>query len=389
IGVNALVFLGLLLLLEAGNQVLGVARPSYDVLFLQPDRVVGWKQVPNLHWTWARPDFSVRVDTNSLGFRDVPREIPKPQDVKRVALLGDSFIEAVQVPLSLTAGQILEHRLNSTLARGSTHLRQWEVLNFGISAFSVGQYLLTWEQYASQYRPDLVVALVSWVQMRRTTAKFEYGAFAATKGERLWVRPTFRIEDGALVREPARDFERFEEAQAKVMAGEFEGKRMHRRGRPLLTITSARLILDRLATLSSPLTSLSKLKSPLPQRAPRVNLAEVKAVNLEIICELGRQVENEGAKLVILDMTQYLSSDPDLSSELDALCTKKGFGYVPVYRDLLNANRKGVATRWAHDGHFNEAGNRILADALYQWIGESASGNRTAAAPLTGRHADS
>jgi hypothetical protein len=164
---------------------------------------------------------------------------------------------------------------------------------------------------------------------------------------------------------------------------------MRRQGRPLLTITSARVILDRLASVISPLTSSSKLTSPLSHRAPRANVAEVRAVNLEIICELGRQVENEGAKLVILDMTQYLGSDPDLSSELDALCTKKGFGYIPVYRDLQTANREGVATRWVHDGHFNEAGNRILADALYQWIGGTASDNRAAAAPLTGRHAHS
>jgi hypothetical protein len=189
IGVNALVLLGLLLLLEAANQVLGVIHPSYDVLFLEPDRVVGWKQVPNLRYTWTGPGFSVRVDTNSLGFRDVPREVSKPQDVERVALLGDSFIEALQVPLSLTAGQILEHRLNSTLVNPA-HPRRWEVLNFGISAYSVGQYLLTWEQYASQYRPDVVVALISWAQVRRTTAKGASGAFAAAWGERLWIRPT-------------------------------------------------------------------------------------------------------------------------------------------------------------------------------------------------------
>jgi hypothetical protein len=158
------------------------------------------------------------------------------------------------------------------------------------------------------------------------------------------------------------------------------------RGRSSLTITYGRLIRDRLASVASPFTSLSKLKSPLSERAPTIDLAEVRAVNLEVICELGRQVEKAGAKLVILDVTEYLESVPDLSNALDALCAERGFGYVPAYRSLLTAGRKGVATHWAHDDHFSEAGNRILADALYEWIGATESGNRTAAAPLTGRH---
>src|SRR3990167_2272277 len=112
LGVNLLVFLGLLVLLEATGQIIAVIRPSYDVLFLQPDKAVGWKQVPNLRWTWAgyywyAPNFSVEVETNPLGFRDLAREFPKPQRVSRVAVLGDSFIEAVQVPLEKTATQIL------------------------------------------------------------------------------------------------------------------------------------------------------------------------------------------------------------------------------------------------------------------------------------------
>jgi len=102
VGVNILVFLALLLLFEATGQVIALIRPSYDVLFLQPDKVVGWKQVPNLHWTWAghdwyARDFTVKGETNSLGFRDIDRDFSKPHGVTRVALLGDSFIEAYEV----------------------------------------------------------------------------------------------------------------------------------------------------------------------------------------------------------------------------------------------------------------------------------------------------
>ena len=182
IGVNILVFLVLLFLAEAIGQVIALIRPSYDVLVLQPDKVLGWKQVPNLHWTWAghhwyAADFSVDVVTNPLGFRDIAREFPKPHGVKRIALLGDSFIEAVQVPFEKTSGQLLERSLNCSSDQGQKHSQRWEVLNFGISNYGVGQYLLTWEQYAKRYEPDYVVIFVAKLHMKRTLDRYEFGAF--------------------------------------------------------------------------------------------------------------------------------------------------------------------------------------------------------------------
>ncbi len=251
IGVNILAFLGLLLLIEATGQVIAVIRPSYDVLFSQPDEVVGWKQVPNLRWTWAghfwyAADFSVEVDTNPLGFRDIARELSKPPGVTRVALLGDSFIEAVQVPFTKTAAQLLERRLNTSLDRGPEHLQRWEVLNFGISSYGVGQYLLTWEQYARRYHPDYVAIFVAKYHMKRTIAKYEYGQFTATAKEKLWIRPIFSIENGSLIREPAKDYNRFVKTQEDLIKVEFAGKRIRRKRMRLLTLYYGEALVGRL-----------------------------------------------------------------------------------------------------------------------------------------------
>src|SRR5262245_39959082 len=117
VAVNFAVLVSLLLLFEIFGQTLALLRPSYEVLFLQPDRALGWRQVPNLHWKWAglhwyAADFSVQVNTNSLGFRDLNREPEHPNGVTRVALIGDSLVEAVQVPFEKTGGQLLEKKLN-------------------------------------------------------------------------------------------------------------------------------------------------------------------------------------------------------------------------------------------------------------------------------------
>ena len=370
IGVNILVFLVLLFLIEATGQVIALIRPSYDVLFLQPDKVLGWKQVPNLNWTWAghywyAADFSVDIETNPLGFRDIAREYPKPPGVKRVALLGDSFIEAVQVPFEKTAGQLLEQKLN-LLEREREQSRRWETLNFGISNYGVGQYLLTWEQYARKYNPDYVAIFVAKFHMRRTVTKFSDGAFPKTEKERLWVRPTFRIESGALVQEPAEDFDEFVKLQTDLIETEFSGRRIHRR-KQLVSLYYADLLHKSLAQSFDQRSKHITTPSGNDHDAD----SNLLAVNMKIIEELGRNAVSTGSRLVVLDVSRYFGDEESVSSALKELCAKNGFGYIPLYEDLLKANMNGVSTRWAHDGHFNEAGNQILAKALFKWIAQN------------------
>ena len=153
--INIVVLFGLMISLEAAAQLLVLVSPSYEVLFLQPHPRLGWTQVPNLSWRWAghywyAADFSVDVKTNPLGFRDKPRKFRESRGVKASGTLGDSFIEAVQVPFNQTAGQILENKLNASIV-GGNYGKQWEVLNFGISNYGVGQYLLVWDEYVRKF----------------------------------------------------------------------------------------------------------------------------------------------------------------------------------------------------------------------------------------------
>jgi len=388
IGVNVLVFLGLLLLIEATGQMIAVIRPSYDVLFLQPDEAVGWRQVPNLRWTWTgrfwyANDFSVEVETNPLGFRDIVREYSKPPGVTRVALLGDSMIEAVQVPLTKTAAQLLERKLNTLLYRDPEQPQRWEVLNFGISNYGVGQYLLTWEEYASRYHPDYVVIFVAKFHMQRSINKYEYGAFPTTANEKLWIRPTFRIENGSLIREPAKDFNKFVKAQEDLIKSEFAGKRIRRKRMRLLTLYYGENLIGELVRRFNQ-TSLVRRFNQTPKQIaiPREIDPDADgalfAVNLKIIEELGRKVHSAGSRLVVLDASQYFGDEEIVSRTLNELCAKYGFGYIPLYKDLLKANMSGISTRWSHDFHFNDTGNIILAGSLYDWIAQTL--------PVSGTH---
>ena len=371
VAVNILVFAFLVVILEATGQAVAVLRPSYDVLFLQPDTLLGWKQVPNLQWTWAghewyAADFSVRVRTNALGFRDSAREFAKPAGIQRVALLGDSFIEAVQVPFERTAGQVLQQQLN-----GTDEPPRWEVLNFGISNYGVGQYLLAWREYARKFNPDYVGVFVAKLHMRRTLQKYESGAFPGTEQRALWIRPTFRLQHDALVLEPAADIDAFVRMQNGLVSTEFDGLRTRRKKR-LITYRYAKLLYDDLRRL------VHARPPETPARPFQDDDPALLAVNLKIIETFGREVAAAGGRLAVVDATRYFSDgDGDVAAALKNLCAANRFGYVPVFEDLLDARKRGVKTDWAHDGHFNEAGNTILANALYRWVAEE-SGQRQA-----------
>jgi hypothetical protein len=341
------------------------ARPAYDVVFLQPDRFVGWTQVPNLRWRWtgtsfAAREFSVPIQTNALGFRDRDHAIARPAGTARIALIGDSFLEALQVPFEETAGALLEAKLNADAGRsGAGH---HEVLNFGISNFGVGQYLLLWEHYARRFSPKYVFIFVGGMQMERTVMKMEAGGFQRTVGRQLWVRPIYRLEGDRLVLERARDFDAFVEVQNALVADEFGPDRMRRRRVGFLIGGFPRLINERLNALQGRFEAGGR---PRPERFVAPGVVRV---NLKVLEELDRSVERAGGRLVLLDVVRYNWGPRSLSDTLRAFCARGGIGYIALSDDLLARERSGVPTRWRFDRHFGPEGNRVLADAMARWI---------------------
>jgi lysophospholipase L1-like esterase len=355
---NAAVLAVLLATIEFAGQAYATLHPAYEGLTMEPDRAIGWKLTPGLAWistgnSWYARDYSVPVQDNALGFRDRERAETRAQGTLRVAVLGDSFVQAVQVPLEKTATQLLEAKLRAAPPAGFTSA---EVLNFGISNHGVGQYLLTWEAYARRFAPERVAIFVGGFHMRRSVAKYE-GSLVDPSRPRLWIRPTFSLAgDGSLVREPARDYEKFVAAQREAIEKVFGGERMRRAPRGLFLAPYAQE-LGRLFGLVSP----EEPWKPLPERTLDINL--------KVVAELGDQLKASGARLAVADASLYFEPrDAAVAQALERLCKDRGLEYIPLSNRLLEANRAGEKTRWAHDGHFNEAGNRIFAEALFDWV---------------------
>lgn len=138
-----------LLLAELGLRLAGVGYP----LPYAPDPFCGTRLQPGLRGWWTK-EGRAWIEINPQGFRQGARGPAKPPGTFRVAVLGDSFIEAFQVPEEATFCAVLERELSRCRALSG---RRVEVLNFGASGYGTAQELLMLENYVWDYAPDAVV----------------------------------------------------------------------------------------------------------------------------------------------------------------------------------------------------------------------------------------
>ena len=116
----------------------------------KPDPIAGFMHLENKKIIWKQEGFS-QGTTNSVGFLDREHSITKPPGVLRIAMLGDSQTESLQVPQDCRFSNLLEQKLNADKEG------RYEVLNCGISAAGTGQEYLTYLRYVEQYKPDITM----------------------------------------------------------------------------------------------------------------------------------------------------------------------------------------------------------------------------------------
>ena len=89
---------------------------------------------------------------NAQGFRDRERVVEKPAGGYRILVLGDSFVEALQVPRDEAFPAILEDRLR--LRPGGASV---EVLAMGQSGFGTASEVMRSLDFGAAYGPDVVL----------------------------------------------------------------------------------------------------------------------------------------------------------------------------------------------------------------------------------------
>ena len=165
---------------------------SYTV-YVWTDPVRGMAHIPgakSVRQSNGRP----WVEINSDGWRGPEVPLAAAPGTFRIALLGDSYIEAFEVPFEKTVGELLEGRLSAL--RGTPV----EVLNFGHGGYGTTQELLTLQHEVWKYSPNLVLLAVTTgndiSDNSRRLKGIDYVPYHVFQGDRLVLDTSFRQSEG-------------------------------------------------------------------------------------------------------------------------------------------------------------------------------------------------
>ena len=130
------------------------AAPAFQSLFV-PDPAIGYRLRPGARVRFTTAEFDTRIVVNEQGVRDDAPIGPKPADERRIVVLGDSLVLAVQVEQQQTFCHLLEQRLN----RAGGPIR-YRVINAGVQGYGPVEELLFFRRIARTFEADLVITTV-------------------------------------------------------------------------------------------------------------------------------------------------------------------------------------------------------------------------------------
>jgi len=422
---NLAILFGLAITVEIGGQLYAHLHPSYKIIPFMPDPMLGWRIIPKSehivsgrHW-YAR-EFSSKVQTNSLGFRDHERQARKDNNTIRIALLGDSMVAAREVDFEKTAGQVLEKRLNQELFPKTK--KKYEVLNFGVPGYGIDQIFLNWRTFVSKFKPDFVFLYIFEKNYFRTISstwcsRQFFGIDDLGDRKCLFIRPVATVKKTSqktltksqkialdflyiqskhmetvesllksknysqvfhlLKNLPMniylpRDYKKFIEEQKKYIEKEMNGKRMVKRKKEIFL---QGIFANTIQQLKKKYSS-GKLKSTEDKKnkyqGDRDNFPSwltTNLVNLRIIQFLSRLVKASSGKLAIIDTFSFHNeSNPSLiyaSNLLKQLANFENMKYIPLHKIFNKLKDQGYSLTWKYDPHLNELGNEIFANTLF------------------------
>lgn len=350
---STLQFTGTLLLgvcvLESYFNFAGVGNEE----FLQPDSTLGVKHIAGKRVTWRLEGYSNDF-LSSQGLRDSEHAIAKPANTFRVALLGDSATEGMQVPLQDTYGKQLETLLSKTSQQNV------EVINFGCSSYSNGQETLQLEQQVAQYKPDLVIMMYNrgdYIENIRdpNTLKAEPRPYfhMDDAGQNL-------LQDDTIMKFNAKGFE------ANPV---LDALRRNSRIYGVLTHTNLALNLNEplyAKTRNSILKLLPGAKEQFKHvQAPYV-IKDPWMVTQKVIERANNDCKNMGTKFMVVCFPNNVN-ETEYSKQIQSLAkqsAEQGFGYLDLTPDYIGSNAKELFLKY----HFSTAGHTVAARKIAEQI---------------------
>lgn len=152
-----LILVGLLFGIAIAEIALRVAGYSFP-LFYTPDASRGYALLPGSEGDFRLEGSHSYVRINSQGLHDIEHTFAKPENTIRIAIIGDSYAEAMHAGLDHAFWAVLQAKLKECNAFGGKNV---EVINFGVSGYGTAQELITLREQAWKYSSDIVILAVT------------------------------------------------------------------------------------------------------------------------------------------------------------------------------------------------------------------------------------
>jgi hypothetical protein len=369
-----------LLVGELALRVAGVSHPN----FYQPDAVRGWGLIPGVEGRW-RNEGDAEVAVNADGFRGPARARGAHPGVLRVAVLGDSCAEAIQVAYEQTFVARLETELSScpTLAG-----RRIEALDFGVAGYGTAQELLTLRAQAAAFAPDVVLlAFYSGNDVRNNSRVLDADP----------ARPYFRLDGDRLALDDAfrgtSSFRLRSSLPARLLYGVFNHVRLLQLGKNAETAVRTAIGTAR-ARRNEGSGALQELGLDNAVYSPPAdaNWTDAWRITELLFADLDRESRAFGARLGILSLTTPIQVDPDPAARaafaaklgvkdlfypddrVEAWGRAHGVPVLALARPLqadVDAHPRslhGFPNTRPNEGHWNAEGHAAAADRIAPWV---------------------
>jgi hypothetical protein len=160
--ITGLVAVGLFVLLEFSYRFYFIGLPALNPFAvnsyttLMGSRHVKPSEFPSVYYE-LKPNLDVLLRgvplrTNSHGLADREYSLKKPANTYRIALLGSSWTMPASVAPETAYQFVLEEQLNARSTGVS-----YEVINFGVEQYGLGEMIGTLEHRVLAYEPDMVI----------------------------------------------------------------------------------------------------------------------------------------------------------------------------------------------------------------------------------------
>jgi hypothetical protein len=357
------------LLFEVILRIVGFSAP----VWYRPDPVLGWALRAGVEGRFNR-EGNAYVRINSAGLRDREHALDKPADAYRIAVLGDSYAEAMQVERQDAFWSLLEDELERCEYQPGKRI---EVINFGVSGFGTAQEYAMLETAAIRYRPDLV--LLQFMNGNDVTDNS-----SALNGEKL--RPYFNVDArNGLVRDASfAETEAFRSRTAswkRALRGLADHSSVAQLVRTFKQVALAPRA--RAEAMIEPGVNAAVLVPPrdLPWR-------RAWAVTERLLVAMHDYLDKRGVPLVVVttpfatqvhpdrQLRRRLEAQlgiPDLfypDRRLETYLRRHGIAVIPLayemqrWAERSGANLYGFANNRLGFGHWNEMGHRVAAQLI-------------------------